>query len=304
VTFLVGLALASPITAAGPTVSQASVAPTAMLAASPVPTAGSASSSTLAAARASTQRWPVGTAQLRKRPFRGTVLVAVGGGTVCTGFVVARRKVVTAAHCLTRSPSTGDYRFRRGLPSGLRLYRGYSQVSGGSSFASCRVVRAWGHPRFIRSGARDGVYGDRDHDYAVLTVPASCRYPRDAVLPMWATSAGDGQLRTGRQTRLAGYPADPRFSGMNGLNLWRSQGRLLSSSDPALLSVTGFVAQGMSGAPVWRSFGSGSPCGRSQCVIGLITECVVNARGLCKMGDSPRRAVRITPQVKATIRDH
>lgn len=298
------LALVAPAATAGSATIEAQASTTSLLAARPV-TAGlsAVTSSVSAAARASSQRWPVGAAQLRKRPFRGIVLVAVGGGTVCSGFIVARRKVVTAAHCLTRSPSTGDYRFRRGLPDGVRLYRGYSQAAGGSSFVSCRVVRAWAHPQFIRSGAGDSAYGDRDHDYAVLTVPASCRYPRDAVLPMWATSAGDGQLRTGRQVRSAGYPSDPRFSGMNGLNLWRSQGRLLSNSDPALLSVTGFVAQGMSGAPVWRSFGKASPCGQSQCVIGLVTECVVNGRGLCRMGDSPRRAVRITPLVKATIRD-
>ena len=58
----------------------------------------------------------------------------------------------------------------------------------------------------------------------------------------------------------------------------------------------------MSGAPVWRSFGTNSPCGRSQCVVGIVTECEVNAKGLCKTGDSDRLSVRITPQVKQSIK--
>jgi len=255
------------------------------------------------ASGASDDRWLVTASSLRTRPYRGVVHVQIGSNTVCTGFVVAPRKVVMAAHCLTRNASGGDFRFRSGLPNGLLLRRGYSLAAGGSDFDSCRVARVWAHGRFIRSGSSDMRYGSRAHDYAVLTTPSGCRYPRSAMLPLWATSASDGQLRAGRRIRLAGYPADPRFNGMNGLNLWRSQGRLLVS-DSSTLSVTGFVAQGMSGAPVWRSFGRDSPCGRSQCVIGLITECAVNRRGLCKLGDSARRAVRITRLVKRTIRDH
>ncbi len=94
-------------------------------------------------------------------------------------------------------------------------------------------------------------------------------------------------------TKLSGYPADSRFTGMNGLNLWKTQGKLRAAgSDPRLLNTTGFVAQDMSGGPVWRSFGSSSPCGRAQCVIGILTECEVNGKAQCKTGDSIRRAVR------------
>jgi len=60
----------------------------------------------------------------------------------------------------------------------------------------------------------------------------------------------------------------------------------------------------MSGGPLWRAFSKNSPCGRSQCVIGVITECEINSRGLCKTGDSIRRAVRITPTVKQIIKKH
>jgi hypothetical protein len=122
---------------------------------------------------------------------------------------------------------------------------------------------------------------------------------------MWATTPPDGKLRVGQKTKLAGYPADSRFSGMNGLNLWKTQGKLKpAGSDPRLINTTGFVAQGMSGGPVWRSFGSSSPCGRAQCVVGILTECEVNGKGLCKTGDSTRRAVRLTPAVKQAIKRH
>jgi hypothetical protein len=69
-----------------------------------------------------------------------------------------------------------------------------------------------------------------------------------------------------------------------------------------MLKTSGFVAQGMSGAPVWRTFGKDSPCGRTQCVVAIVTECEVNKKGLCKRGDRDLLAVRITPTVKEAIR--
>jgi len=123
------LALAAPTTGSGqgspieetPTTTSARSLRTTRLDARPNATTFTSASTVTSrlrpAARASAQRWPVGPGQLRTRPFRGIVLVAIGGGTVCTGFIVAPRKVVTAAHCLTRNPSTGDFRFRAGLPT-------------------------------------------------------------------------------------------------------------------------------------------------------------------------------------------
>jgi V8-like Glu-specific endopeptidase len=247
----------------------------------------------------------VGAAKLTQRPFRSIVLLSVGRDVVCTGFVVARRKVVTAAHCLTRNAAKGDYRFRRGLPGNVRLYRAYSATAGGRTYPTCDVSRVWAHPRFIRRDRRDRVFGSRAHDYAVLTTKAGCSYPRNAVMKLQTTTLAGGELPAGKRIKMAGYPADPRFSGMNGLNLWRTRGRLRSSGgDTRMLYTTGFVARGMSGAPMWRTYGEASPCGRSQCVVGILTECAVNSRGLCKLGDSTRRGVRITPTVRRIIRNH
>jgi V8-like Glu-specific endopeptidase len=247
----------------------------------------------------------VPSSKLDQRPWRGITLVTVADRVVCTGFVVGRRKVVTAAHCLTRDATNGNFKFRAGLPDSVRIHRGYSQVAGGPQFRTCRVSKVWAHPKFIKRNSSDRVFGSRGHDYAVLTTADGCSYPTNAILRLWPTVPFDGKLRVGQRSKLAGYPSDPRLSSMNGLNMWKTVGELQATgSDTRLINTSGFVAQGMSGGPVWRSFGQSSPCDRSQCVIAILTECEVNSRGLCKSGDSPRRAVRITPTVKKIIKRH
>ena len=258
----------------------------------------------VSAALAAPDRSLVPSAKLTQRPFRGITLVAVGDNVVCTGFVIGSRKVATAAHCLTRDAAKGNFKLRAGLPGNVRVLRAYSQIAGGAPYPACRVARVWAHGKFIKRDPEDRRFGSRAHDYAVLTTTPDCSYPANAILRLWATSPFDGKLKVGQRTKMAGYPADRRFPNMNGLNMWKVQGKLSAiGADPRLLNTTGFVAQGMSGAPVWRSFVKDSPCGRERCIVGILTECEVNDRGLCKTGDSIRRAVRITPTVKTTLKN-
>ena len=109
---------------------------------------------------------------------------------------------------------------------------------------------------------------------------------------------------SGQKIRTAGYPADGRVDRANGLNMWRTEGRVRPTSfDPRQLRFTGFIASGMSGGPVWRTFPEDSPCGRTHCVIGIVTECAINGNGQCKLGlGTDRLGVRITPQVKRLIK--
>jgi V8-like Glu-specific endopeptidase len=244
--------------------------------------------------------------KLAERPYRGVTLVTVGDRVVCTGFIVAPNKVVTAAHCLVRNAAERNFRFKARLPERVRVYRAYSQATGGSPYRACGVSKVWAHSKFVKRDASDSDFGSRAHDYAVLTT--KCTYPQNAIMRLWATKADSGKVRVGQTARMAGYPADsryPGYQGMNGLNLWRTEGRVRPVGvEKRLLVTTGFVAQGMSGAPIWRTFSTNSPCGRTQCVVGVVTECAINDKGLCKKGSSDRIGVRITPTVKQAIKKH
>ncbi len=243
-------------------------------------------------------------AKLTQKPFRGLTLVSVGERIVCTGFVIGSNKVATAAHCLVQNAAAGRYRLKPGLPRTLRVYRAFSRSLGGSAYKACGVSRVWAHAKFVKGGGGDRTVGSRAHDYAVLTT--KCTFPKNSILRLWATEQGDGSLTAGQKVRTAGYPADGRISGMNGLNMWRTEGRVRPANfDPEgrQLRFTGFISSGMSGGPVWRTFAKDSPCGRTHCVVGIVTECAINGNGQCKMGlRTDRLGIRVTSQVKRLLK--
>ena len=93
---------------------------------------------------------------------------------------------------------------------------------------------------------------------------------------------------------------------MSGLNLWRANGTLVpNGGNAAMLYFTGFVAQGMSGGPVWRTFAKNSPCGRRHCVIGMATELLrqpqqpTQVDELCRSIDQERKtAAQLVNQLR------
>ena len=165
------------------------------------------------------------------------------------------------------------------------------------------MSKAWAHAKFVKGGKGDRQFGSRAHDYAVLTTKLHVPAERDPA-HVGDRRPATARSRAGKRVRTAGYPADPRYAGMNGLNMWRTEGKVRPAGrEPRHLPFTGFVAAGMSGGPVWRTYSQDSPCGRTQCVVGIVTECAINAKGLCRKGNgSDRLAVRITPQVKQLIK--
>ena len=229
-----------------------------------------------------------------RRPFRGIVLVTIGSGPSAPAsssrHARSRRRAI-ASRATPRTTTSASAAAYPGACASIGVTATRLEARPSRPVRSCacgRTPRSSGAARVTNSTASANRLRGADD---AVGLPLS----ENAVLPLWATSANDGQLRSGRHQvgRLPGRPSlrgheRPQPVAQPGVGVGRPSIRLSSR--------TGFVAQGMSGGPVWRSFGADSPCGRAQCIVGLLTECAVNSRGLCRMGDSPPRRAHHAPR--------
>ena len=160
-------------------------------------------------------------------PWSSLVRVQVPGVSRCTGFVVARDLVVTAAHCLW-SARVG----RMARPGRVHVLAGYDR----GTFRAHAVARSYRVGEGFDGRSEAGLGGD----VAVLALDAPVGGPS---LP-WA-----GAARPGQAAMLGGYEQD-RSEALLADTDCRVMGRVVDAGGRALLQHACAATRGASGAPL------------------------------------------------------
>jgi glutamyl endopeptidase len=160
-------------------------------------------------------------------PYNNIVHIDIRNVGSCSGTLISRNTVATAAHCLFH-PRTGA-RLSNSLYA-VRAARNGSTLP----YGTCTVRRSWHAPEFLPSG-------NPSYDYAWLKL--SCApYNVPAGLRMAQLSSGP----VGLGVTIAGYPGDKPAGTM-----WRASGTIQRASTTRF----GYYVDtkpGQSGAPILR----------------------------------------------------
>ncbi len=199
-------------------------------------------------------------------------------GFLCSGWMLGRSTIVTAAHCLYNEEGWGSsYVIQPGR-------------DGNIIHGECRGIAGHVPQGWIDAVDRPGTslsWSDRQYDFAGIDL--NCRIGEETgVLGFRSTNDGDLIAMNGV---VVGYPGPLNHpSGIDvGTSMWEGGGQLVNSGDAGVLRFTNDTTGGQSGGPVWQT--SDIPTGCSTpCVIGIS-----NAETNPIDNITPNGGARVTP---------